>query len=271
MALEIVQLVEGEKTGAEALRDGVRVGHLVGRLDEAPSRGQHAWVELGDHGLAEGQPPALYADLYAVAGEPWVRQGHLTHLVEMPAHDEVLRVWFGLGFGQEQVYASAPTRETAVAPPPGVTVREATADDLERSLDVVGAITIHQLGPPVWSGLTASTRDELRAGWAEFLAEEDSVVLLAERDADVVGFAALHPGPEPRVAHLPVAATHPEARGAGIGFALAQSALRRAHTDGYRTVELDWRSTNLLASRFWLRAGFVPTSYRLRRDVQPYA
>jgi hypothetical protein len=36
-------------------------------------------------------------------------------------------------------------------------------------------------------------------------------------------------------------------------------------------VELDWRSTNLLASRFWLRAGFVPTSYRLRRGVQPYA
>ena len=45
----------------------------------------------------------------------------------------------------------------------------------------------------------------------------------------------------------------------------------RAHEDGYRTVRADWRSTNLLASRFWPRLGFVPTHIRLRLDVQPTA
>ena len=41
--------------------------------------------------------------------------------------------------------------------------------------------------------------------------------------------------------------------------------------DRFETVELDWRSTNLLASRFWPRRGFRPTHLRLRRDVQPTA
>ena len=42
---------------------------------------------------------------------------------------------------------------------------------------------------------------------------------------------------------------------------------------GARTVVMvtDWRSTNLLASRFWPQRGFRPTHLRLRRDVQPTA
>ena len=271
MALEIVELVEGEQTGAEAMLAGRRVGHLLGRLDEAPSRGKHAWVGLGDHALADGESPDLYADLYAVAGEPWVRRGHLTHIVEVPPNDDVLRVWFALGFGREQVYASAPARSEEPAAPESFSIRQAVPEDVERALDVADAITRHQMGPPVWSGLPLPTREEMRPGWAEFLAEEGAVILLAERDGDVLGFAATHPGDEPGVAHLPVAATRADLRGVGVGHALAEHALHRAHADGYRTVELDWRSTNLLASRFWLRRGFVATHYRLRRDVQPYA
>jgi ribosomal protein S18 acetylase RimI-like enzyme len=271
MALEIVPLADGEKSGAEALRDGARVGHLLGRLGEAPGRGRHALVTLADQSLAEGERRELYADLYAVAGEPWVRQGHLTHLVEVPARDDVLRTWFALGFGQEQVYASAPVKESAGDPPPALSIRQATAEDAERALDVAAAISLHQIGPPVWSGLQPPAREDWLSGWREFLAEEGVVVLLAEREGEIVGLVALEPGDDPGVAHLPVAATRPDVRGGGIGVALADAALHRARLDGYDTVELDWRSTNLLASRFWIARGFAPTHVRLRRDVQPYA
>jgi ribosomal protein S18 acetylase RimI-like enzyme len=269
--MEFLPLELDGKTGAEARRGGARVAHVVGRLDEAESRGKHAWVGLEDHSLAPGEPPELYADVYAEAGDPWVEQGHLTHIVVVPDDASVLQVWFRLGFGQEQVHAEAPTLPAAHPPPEGVTIRRAGPADLEAVLDVAGIIARHQVGKPVWSGVRVPGREEIRPAWEEFLADEASVILLAERDGTSIGYAATHPDDEAGVAHLPVAGTRPDVRGAGVGRALAEHVLHRAHEDGYRTVRADWRSTNLLASRFWPRLGFAPTHIRLRRDVQPTA
>jgi ribosomal protein S18 acetylase RimI-like enzyme len=269
--VEIVAVVEGEKAGAEALRDGLRVAHLVATLGEAPSRGRHAWVGLDDHSLAEGEEPGLLADVYATAGAPWVERGYLTHIVEVPAAGPLPQLFFALGFGQEQVHAQAPVRAGQASAPPGTTIRRAGPTDLELLLDVVGAIGEHQAGPPVWSGLPVPAREDLRADWTEFLADETAVILVAERDGAAVGYAAFHPSDRAGVAHLPVAGTRPDSRGVGIGVALVEGALHQAQRAGFETVELDWRSTNLLASRFWPRRGFTPTHLRLRRDVQPTA
>ena len=269
--MEIVPLSEGEKGGAEALRNGERVAHLVGTLGEAPSRGRHAWVGLTDHSLAAGAPPDLLADVYAVAGAPWVDTRHLTHIVEVPADGPLAQLFFALGFGQEQVHASAPVRAEEPTASASATIRQATPSDIELILDVVGTIGEHQVGPPVWSGLPAPGREELRDDWVEFLEEEAAVILVAERDGAALGYAAFYSADRPGVAHLPVAGTRPDVRGSGIGIALVEHALHEAHLAGYETVELDWRSTNLLASRFWPRRGFRPTHLRLRRDVQPTA
>ncbi len=268
--MEFRPLNEDGKSGAEALRDGTRVGRIVATLGEAPSRGRHAWVGLDDHSLADGEAPELAADLYAAAGAGWVDDGYLTHIVVVPAGSPLVEIYFALGFGQEQVHASAPARVEPPADPNGFTIRQAGPDDIELVLDLAGTISEHQAGPPVWSGLAVPAREELREDWADFLADEEAVILVAERDGDTVGYAAFYPERE-GVAHLPVAGTRPDARGAGIGKALAEAALHRAALAGLATVELDWRSTNLLASRFWPRRGFVPTHLRLRRDVQPNA
>jgi ribosomal protein S18 acetylase RimI-like enzyme len=269
--VEIVSLTDGEKTGAEARRDGKRVAHLVGALGEAPSRGRHAWVGLDDHSLAAGESPDLLADVYAVAGRPWVADGYLTHIVVVPADGPLPALFFGLGFGQEQVHASGPTLGEAPSEPEGFAIRQAEPADIESVLDVAGTISSHQAGAPVWAGLPVSKREEMREGWQELLADEEAVVLLAEREGEPIGYVATYAADEPGHAHLPVAGTRADARGGGVGVALVEHALHRAHRDGFRTVELDWRSTNLLASRFWPKRGFVPTHLRLRRDVQPTA
>jgi ribosomal protein S18 acetylase RimI-like enzyme len=269
--VEIVPLIEGEKRGAEARRGGDRIAHLVAALGEAASRGKHAWVGLGDHSLAHGEAPDLLADVYAVAGAPWVADGFLTHIVEVPAAGPLPQVFFALGFGQEQVHASAPARVAEPSAPQTGTIRRAQPADIELLLDLVGAIGEHQVGPPVWSGLPAPQREELRNDWVEFLDDETAVILLAERDGAALGYAAFYPGEGEAVAHLPVAGTRADVRGTGLGVALVEHALHEAHLAGFESVELDWRSTNLLASRFWPRRGFEPTHFRLRRDVQPTA
>jgi ribosomal protein S18 acetylase RimI-like enzyme len=267
-ALEIRSYREGAKSGAEALRGGRSVGRLVGEERDSPGRGAHVWVGSDDQEVADGESPDLFADLYAVAGDPWVRAGRLAHFVVAPADDAQLRVWFSLGFGQEQVHAERATCAGAPSPRKGLAVRRATPDDLEVLLDLGRTIAEHQIGPPVWSGLSVPDREANRGDWAEFVA--DGFVYLATFDDEHVGYAGLY-GVEHAVIELSVAGTTPAARGRGAGRALVEHALYEAHQNGFETCRLDFRSTNLLASRFWLGRGFRPTHYRLRRDVQPYA
>jgi predicted GNAT family acetyltransferase len=62
------------------------------------------------------------------------------------------------------------------------------------------------------------------------------------------------------------AATFDDVRGSGVGLALTAQILRWAHEQGFRSTT-DWRSVNLLASRFWSRRGWRPTHYRLYRAI----
>jgi ribosomal protein S18 acetylase RimI-like enzyme len=162
-------------------------------------------------------------------------------------------------------------RETSPEPPAardGIEVRRATANDLESLLDLGRTIYEHQVGPPVWSGVAIPGRDDSRDDWAELVV--DDVVYLAFLDGLTVGYAGLY-AVEDGTIELSVAGTTPPARGRGVGTALVERALHDAHGSGFRTCRLDYRATNLLASRFWRAHGFRPTHVRLRRDVQPYA
>ena len=137
----------------------------------------------------------------------------------------------------------------------------------------VGAIGEHQVGPPVWSGLPAPEREDLRDEWVEFLEDETAVILRrgarrAPRSATPPSIPAERTGGRAPSGGGDAAR---RARCAGSGSALVEHALHEAQLAGFETVQLDWRSTNLLASRFWPQRGFRPTHLRLRRDVQPTA
>ena len=47
----------------------------------------------------------------------------------------------------------------------------------------------------------------------------------------------------------------------------ARSRFTWAHEHGYHSMTVDWRSVNLLSSRFWPRRGFRPQYLRLYRAV----
>jgi GNAT superfamily N-acetyltransferase len=66
---------------------------------------------------------------------------------------------------------------------------------------------------------------------------------------------------------LAFAVTRDEVRGSGTGVALTAFALRWACEQGFRSMTVDWRSVNLLSSRFWPRRGFRPQYLRLYRAV----
>jgi GNAT superfamily N-acetyltransferase len=117
------------------------------------------------------------------------------------------------------------------------------------------------------------SRDELREEWHDTWENEQFTHFVAERDGRTVGHALLYRRPEgdlrvpPGNIDLAHAVTLDDVRGSGVGRALTAHVLAWAHEHGFRTMTTDWRSSNLLSSRFWPRREFRPQYLRLTRIV----
>jgi ribosomal protein S18 acetylase RimI-like enzyme len=271
VALEDAWSADGAR-GAVALRDGVLVGYLVGAPRTSPLWGPNAWVEIGGHAASESE---VVRDLYAAAAGAWVDAGATRHYAVVPADAPLLDAWFRLGFGQQQGLG---IREV---PPPGqlpprFEVREATRDDVDALLPL-DLLREHQAGPPTFSPTPAPDPEEQRAELVEEIDDPQGAIVVAELDGLVVGcasvapieYSGMHAGlarPE-RACVLGYAATLPEVRGSGAGLAVTEGVYAWARERGYGTIVVDWRVTNLLASRFWEARGFRTTFLRLYRAI----
>jgi GNAT superfamily N-acetyltransferase len=268
--------------GAVALRGEDLVGVMLGTIGVDPVRGRVAWSRYGWHAIAEDLPDGgeLYRDLYAAVSPAWVDGGHFEHLVVVPAADgAALAAFAALGFGHQQAHA---VRETTadgspVERPAGVEIRRAGPGDLDLVLTLAEVISRHQAGSPTYQPSLPEWRQSLADGYRETLELPEATTILALRDGRAVGLALLHAeAPDDTDAlrptadiYLEIAVTRPEERGAGIGLALTAEALRTAHELGARVCATDWRTSNLLSSRFWPRRGFRLVALRLARSVDP--
>jgi ribosomal protein S18 acetylase RimI-like enzyme len=264
-----------ERSGAVAIRAGDLVGYLVGVHREDRTWGPNIWVENAGHAVRD---PETVRDLYAFLAADWVERGFGHHYAIVPASDQALvDAWFRLSFGAQHAAGIQDTPQDIDEPPPGVIVRRATADDVDAVVRLDLELPGHQRLAPVFSTAPPYTAEESRA---DFLAEVDAAeqaILLAEVGGRVVSMlvmvdvskSSMHSGlarPE-RAAFLGFAATLPEARGTGAGLALTNAGLAWAREQGYPVTVVDWRETNLLASRFWPRRGFRRTFLRLHRAI----
>jgi len=258
-------------SGAVALREGRLVGYLIGSRRSGALWGESAWVESPGHAALEAE---TVRDLYGAAAAVWVESGALRHYALVPATDPgLIDSWFRLGFGQQQGLGIREVPAEAARLPDGVTVRRAGPDDIDAvlPLDILGT---YQAGSPIFG---PAMPPEPRAEVEEELVDEDSPIFMAELDGRPVGLASaapvsyssLHGGlarPED-AGILGYAAVLPEARGSGAGLALTEAVYAWCRGRGYATVVVDWRVTNLLASRFWPSRGFRPTFLRLYRSI----
>ena len=247
--------------GHVATRGGNAVAYLAGSVD-----GEHAMARWQFAGHATSEPEAL-RDLFALqAGELGVSR----FMVTVPAGDGgLIDAWFRLAFGCQAVWA---VQEVAPAPSPGFdgVIRPATTEDTEAIIDFDVVLYVHQQASPSFSEFEPPPREEVRA---EVWADDAFLPFVAERDGHPVGLLGLYRRPEGDLRvpssniDLAFAATLPDARGSGVGLALTAFALNWAHEHGFRSMTVDWRSVNLLSSRFWTNRGFRPQYLRLYRAV----
>ena len=260
-------------SGVFARRDGSPAGYLLGAPATNDNRG-NVRVLSGFAGQATAEPE-LARDLFAAAAERWYDEGRRAFAVVVPSHDAALvDAWFRLAFGLQFAYA---VRESEPAPPvdAAVSIRPGTKEDLAHLARLDRELWEHQTRSPSFSNLEVGPLAEFEAEWEPdtFDSPDTFWPFMAERDGEVVGEALLYRRPTgdlrvpERNVDLAHAATYPHVRGSGVGLALAAHVLRWAHEQGFRSITTDWRSVNLLASRFWPRRGWRTTYLRLYRAI----
>ncbi|MFN8484020.1 MAG: GNAT family N-acetyltransferase [Anaerolineae bacterium] len=265
--------------GFAAVRGGRLVGYILGDMVIAEIWGRSGWVRLPGFATAPEEDVDIVRDLYAALGERWVDFGCFSHYAVVPTADPALRhAWHSLTFGIQQVYALNPLDSLAgadAALPAGVEIRLAEPDDRALLADFSDIIWRHQAQAPVWGMMLPETVQDQRDGWAELVDEPGWRVWLAFYNGQPVGIQGYHPEEEgddallipAACAALSVAGTREGQRGRGIGRAMTQRGLAALREAGFRVCLADWRSTNLLSSRFFPRQGFVSVAYRLNRMV----
>jgi ribosomal protein S18 acetylase RimI-like enzyme len=199
--------------------------------------------------------------------------------VLVPATDfDLVDAWFRLSFGAQHAAAIQETPEQTDRPPPNVAVRRAAPGDIDAATALDLELPRHQKRSPVFSPLAPTTiTEEDREEFLSDVEDPEVALFVAELGGKLVGEllmvpverSSMHAGlarPE-RAAFLTFAATLPEARGSGAGLALTNAGLAWAREQGYPVTVVDWRETNLLASRFWPARGFRRTFLRLYRSI----
>lgn len=259
--------------GVAGTRDGHVVGYLIG-VRRGEMWGPNVWIEPAAHAVERAED---VRDLYAAIAARWVDAGRKAHFAVVPASDrELVDAWFRLSFGWQFTYA---IRELPDVPwPEGI--REVEERDIEQLIELEPGLQDHQRETPVFSGLPPGDDDpdERRADILSDIASPTIGSLVAEREGRIVGnlvvcplelSSSTHYGlarPE-HTSFLGFAVTDPKVRGSGVGLALTQAGFAWARDQGYHTMVVDWRETNLLASRFWKARGFRPTFLRLHRLI----
>jgi GNAT superfamily N-acetyltransferase len=241
-------------------------GYLLAAVD-----GGEAWVQYAGHAARDA---VTYRHLYAAASRDWVAAGARRHLVVMPDGDPVAGPAFAdLAFGREHVFALA-SLASQPSGTPGVPVRVATLDDLDALRPMLDVVARHLTAAPVFSPRPASYYATLPDLYREDLAEPEVTYLVASVDGRDVGFASWEPMPAricvpPGAYALSHMAVLPDARGRGVGQALALAGLALARERGATVTWTDWRLTNLSAEPYWRTYGWVPYLVRMSRRVEP--
>ncbi len=265
-------------SGAVAVQEGRMTAYLLGAPKQAGTWGPNVWVESAGQAVAADVAAEAIRDLYAVAATRWVAEGRTAQYVVVPSSDaDLVAAWFRLCFGHQQTHALRRPLESTPPSPPGVTVRPAERDDIPVLAQLDLALPQHQGLAPCFSSGHLFSYEESVQEWESEWGNPDFPTFVAELDGRVAGYTVVCSVTQSsgnsglirpdNAGYFALAAVLPEARGRGVGRAVAEAALAWAAKQGFDVVATDWRQTNLLSSRAWPALGYQDTFWRLHRTV----
>lgn len=264
--------------GIAVFKEGKLAGYIIGHFIADTLRGRYIWVDYAGLAIGEMESPELYRDLYTNIAGKWIKYGCFDHYILVPASNpSVVDAWLRLGFSYEQVHGLCRLNE--IDDPSNdfceVEIRLAKHYDREMVADISSLIMMYQAEAPVWGVGLPEDILEIREGYAELVDDKEVNLWLALKDEKIIGFQGywsvesneLNMMIPHHCVELKIAGTNIKERGRGIGSLLTQKGFSHARKQGNKYCIADWRITNILASRFWLKQGFRPIAYRLTRKI----
>jgi ribosomal protein S18 acetylase RimI-like enzyme len=156
-----------------------------------------------------------------------------------------------------------------------VNIRRATPADIT-AIGRLGALLVrvhHELDPKRFIAATSRTEQAYGAFLGGQLDEPNIVMLVAERDGEVIGYTyAGVEGPDYMALRGPAGVLYdivvdPAHRGQSVGRMLLEATIEALKARGAPRVVLSTAERNAPAQRLFERAGFRPTMIEMTRDL----
>jgi ribosomal protein S18 acetylase RimI-like enzyme len=160
-----------------------------------------------------------------------------------------------------------------------VGIRRATPADVA-TIGRLGALLVrlhHDLDPQRFIPATSRTEQAYASFLGSQLDEPDIVILVAERDGEVIGYAyAGVEGHDYMSLRGPAGVLYdivvdPTQRGHGVGRMLLDATMDALKAGGVPRVVLSTAERNAAAQRLFTRAGFRPTMIEMTRELEDVA
>ncbi|HEY4734394.1 MAG: GNAT family N-acetyltransferase [Gemmatimonadaceae bacterium] len=163
-----------------------------------------------------------------------------------------------------------------MASAPAATIRRATSEDVPIIGRLGGLLveTHHDFDPRRFIAATRETPDRYGSFLGSQLEESGVIVLVAEKDAEVVGYTyAGVEGWDYMSLRGPAGVLYdivvdPEHRGRGIGRMLLDATIDALQSEGARQVVLSTAQQNEPAQRLFASAGFRRTMIEMTRELE---
>ena len=268
----------GNVPGVAALRGGKLVGFVLSLLVRNRQERMGYVPDFGHAAAGEGCHE-VYRRMYAILADQWLANGCFLHAITLYPHErEAIEAWVSVGFGLIVIDALQPLEREwdAAGIPGGIELCRGGPQDVDVVSPLEIALDRHLAASPAYLPLLV---EDGRQGWERWLADETHALWLAVRGGEAVGYLRFEPSEGlvlPTASEGTIAITGaytcPEVRGQGVGTALLRRGFEAYATSGalserYTHCSVDFESTNLLGSRFWLGSGFVPVCRSLMRRV----
>ncbi len=253
----------------------IDAGEMVGFLTCYEPRNNYFGKVMGNfspihaHGTVPGQRKRIYSLLYQNAAAQWVKEGILSHVVALYAHDQAaLTSFYWNGFGLRCVDAIRPVAPVAGVIPSLSQFAELPAEALATIVPLKQALKGHLRNSPMFMPVRTEELEQILAEQAERQAR----FFVARDREQVIGFIEVAASGEnfateaPDMVNICGAYLLPEYRGSGIYTALLAWLMERLTVEGVIRCGVDFESFNPTASGFWLKH-FTAYTYSVARRI----
>lgn len=258
------------------LEEGALAGFALAVIENTPHWGKQGRLDSFAWYLPDGMADEL-GFLYGEIAKKWVESNIAEHVLVIPASSGALGEKLAdLGFGRQQIHGWLDGRNFSPehrrsGEQNSLTVRKSTPEDREQIRSFSRLIALYQKESPCFAVAPESYLTNLDQGFSILTTDEEVELYVIEEEGKILGYQLYAPHEKEGFlspagsCELAVSAVTEGARGRGIGRRLTSEALRDQLCRGREIFITDWRSANLLSSRFWPRVGFRPLAYRMVR------